>query len=162
MNTIYLLLGGNEGDTRKLFSKATLLLGEQIGEIKEKSAIYRSSSWGFDSNNDFLNQLLILQTKLHPDELLHHCLQIEAKLGRMRNSGKGYTDRPIDIDILYFGAQIIKNESLIIPHPRLHERLFALIPLNEIIPDFIHPVLHKSNKSSLSLCSDKSKIEKLE
>ena len=160
--TVYLLFGGNIGETKIVFEKASKLLQQKIGPISARSAIYRSKAWGFQSENDFLNQLYLFKTQLSAKQILKICLETEELLGRQRNTKSGYTDRLIDIDILYLDDMIINSEELSVPHPKLQERLFALLPLNEIAPNFIHPVFQKSNKSLLSLCPDKSIIEKLD
>ena len=162
VKTISLLFGGNIGNTAVVFEKASQLLKQKIGPIGARSAIYRSKAWGYESENDFLNQLFLFKTRLSAEMILEACLEAEQILGRHRNSRHGYSDRIIDIDILYFEDLIIETEDLIIPHPKLQERLFALLPLTEIAPNFIHPVFQKTNKSLLSLCPDKSIIEKLD
>lgn len=162
VKTVSLLFGGNIGETRLIFEKAAKQLELKIGPISKHSSIYQSKAWGYKSENDFLNQLWLFKTRLSAIMILKACLEIEQILGRQRNSMYGYSDRIIDIDILYFEDLIIETQDLIIPHPKLQDRLFALEPLNEIIPDFIHPVFKKSNKSLLSLCPDKSIIEKLD
>ena len=162
MKTVSLLFGGNIGETAVIFEKASKLLEKKLGRINARSAIYRSKSWGYQSENDFLNQLFLFKTGLSAENILEICLETEQKLGRKRNQDSGYTDRIIDIDILYIDNLIIDNGRLTIPHPRIQERLFVLVPLSEIIPDFIHPVLRKTNKSLLSLCPDKTIIDKLD
>ena len=162
MKTVSLLFGGNIGNTAVVFEKASQLLQQKIGAISASSAIYRSKAWGYQSENDYLNQLFLFETRLSAEMILEACLETEQILGRQRSSVHGYSDRIIDIDILYFEDLIIKTEDLTIPHPKLQERLFALLPLTEIAPNFIHPVFQKTNKSLLSLCPDKSIIEKLD
>ena len=162
VKTVALLYGGNIGETWAAFEKATAILVEKIGEVYQQSSVYRSKSWGYESNNDFLNQLVLFKTNLSAHKLLKICLETESLLGRQRNSSIGYSDRVIDIDILYLDDLVLNTSELTIPHPRLHERLFALVPLCELMPEFIHPVLQKSNKSLLSLCPDKTVIEKLD
>jgi 2-amino-4-hydroxy-6-hydroxymethyldihydropteridine diphosphokinase len=105
---------------------------------------------------------VIFKTDLEAPDILKICLDTEIKLGRERNALSGYSDRVIDIDILYIDDLVLNDKQLIIPHPRLQDRLFALVPLCEVIPEFIHPVLQKSNKSLLSLCPDNTIIEKLD
>ena len=162
MKTVSLLFGGNIGNPAVVFEKASQLLQQKIGAISASSAIYRSKAWGYQSENDYLNQLFLFETRLSAEMILEACLETEQILGRQRSSVHGYSDRIIDIDILYFEDLIIKTEDLTIPHPKLQERLFALLPLTEIAPNFIHPVFQKTNKSLLSLCPDKSIIEKLD
>jgi 2-amino-4-hydroxy-6-hydroxymethyldihydropteridine diphosphokinase len=159
---VALLYGGNIGETLLVFKKATSILKKKLGFVYAQSSTFKSCAWGFDSENDFLNRLVIFKTDLKASEVLQICLDTEMKLGRERNEMNGYSDRVIDIDILYMEGLVLNSKQLILPHPRIQDRLFALVPLCEVIPEFIHPVLQKSNKSLLSLCTDKTKIEKLE
>ena len=159
---VCLLYGGNIGDPLNSFTRATKILANQLGIFYKQSSIYRSQTWGYESENDFMNQLVLFKTELKAQHILEFCLETEYMLGRQRNTSCGYTDRTIDIDILYMEDLILNTDQLTIPHPKLHERLFALLPLCDIIPEFIHPVLGKSNKSLLALCPDKSIIEKLD
>ena len=162
VKTIGLLYGGNIGETLLAFEKATSILKKKIGPVYKQSAIYRSPAWGYNSENDYINQLVLFKTRLTAQQILGFCLETETRLGRQRSQSPGYTDRIIDIDILYMEDLVLHTAQLTIPHPRLHERLFALVPLCELIPEFIHPVLQKSNKSLLSLCPDKTVINKLD
>lgn len=156
---IIVLLGGNLGDSKWLFQESIRLFEEYGYKIMGKSSLYASEAWGYASKNVFLNQVLILKNEKKVDEILGDCLQIEKKLGRERSDNQEYTDRPIDIDILYIDEQIIESEKLTLPHPRLHLRRFTLAPLSEILPDFIHPILKKDHKSLLLLCQDRLKVE---
>jgi 2-amino-4-hydroxy-6-hydroxymethyldihydropteridine diphosphokinase len=119
--------------------------------------VYETGPWGFKSGKKFLNRVLGVETVLNPSDLLERILKIESDLGRIR-SGKGYSSRIIDIDILFFGDEIINEGSIVIPHPHLHERKFVLVPLNDIAPEFVHPVLKKTVEELLSLCTDKGKV----
>lgn len=162
MKTVSLLFGGNIGESLVVFEKASSLLQKKIGPISAYSAVYKSKAWGYESENDYLNQLYLFKSRLEASQILEFCLETEQLLGRQRNLKTGYSDRIIDIDILYLDDLIINTDSLTLPHPQLHKRLFALAPLNEVIPDFIHPIFKKSHKSLLSLCPDKNFIEKLD
>ena len=161
MKTVCLLYGGNIGESDYFFERATGILKNVIGNSTVSSSVYVSDAWGFTSDNKFLNKLVLFETDLSAEDVLTTCLETEEFLGRLRSSMPGYSDRLIDIDVLYMEDIIINTKQLILPHPRLQDRLFALVPLCEVIPEFIHPVLQKSNKSLLSLCNDKSKVEKL-
>lgn len=161
MKTV-VLLGGNLGDSKKLFNKAVELLNEQGFKLLKKSSIYQSPPWGYDSDHLYLNQVIVFETKEDPISLLKSTLKIERELGRERKEGDSYTDRPIDIDLLYIDEAIINEDELIIPHPRLHLRRFTLAPLAEILPDFIHPILKKDHKSLLLLCTDPNLVEVVE
>ena len=139
MNTqqAYLLLGSNLNDRRYSLKYATCQIQEKCGTILKKSAIYRSKAWGVTNQPDFLNQILIIETQLAPRSLLESLLDIEQQMGRVREIK--WHSRLIDIDILFFGEEVIDIPGLQIPHPRLAERNFTLVPLMEIAPQFIHP-----------------------
>lgn len=159
MNKLYLLLGGNLGDKRKIFSEAIGLLSNRVGEITTRSSIYETEPWGFESNDLFWNQVIEIATSLSPEEVLNQTQQIELELGRIRKANQ-YDSRLIDIDILFFDDLILNRENLILPHPRIQERKFALVPLCEIAPNLIHPVLLKSISQILEECNDPLKVEK--
>lgn len=153
-----IILGGNEGNVPATFKKCKDSF-ESIGYVvKNISSLYSSPPWGFESSNEFYNQVLVLNTNKNPHEVLHDCLSIENEFGRIRNNSAEYEDRIIDIDILFYGDEVLVEEDLIIPHPRLHERKFCLVPLAEIMPGFVHPELDKTISELLSECEDKSQI----
>jgi len=160
MIKLYILLGGNLGDKQKVFSEARIKLGEQVGTITNQSAIYETEPWGFESDDIFWNQVLEISTALSPEEVLHQTQQIEQELGRIRKANQ-YDSRIIDIDILFYGNQVIEQENLIVPHPRIQERKFALIPLNEIAHELIHPVFQKSIRQLVDECLDSLNVEKV-
>jgi 2-amino-4-hydroxy-6-hydroxymethyldihydropteridine diphosphokinase len=160
MIKLYILLGGNLGDKQKVFSEARVRLNQQVGSITNQSAIYETEPWGFESEDIFWNQVLELSTALTPEEVLLQTQQIEQELGRIRKAIQ-YDSRIIDIDILFYGDQIIQTENLIVPHPRIQERKFALAPLNEIASELIHPVMKKSIQQMLEECTDPLKVEKV-
>jgi 2-amino-4-hydroxy-6-hydroxymethyldihydropteridine diphosphokinase len=140
--TYYLLLGGNEHNTLELFEESVALLSKE-GSVFKQSKIYQSEPWGYQSEKMFFNKAIQLKTSLNPEELLNVIHHIEKKLGRTRNNN-GYQDRGIDIDILLYENDVYSSSNLKIPHPLLHQRPFALAPLNEICPDYMHPILHKT------------------
>lgn len=156
---IIILLGGNLGDSQSFFRKSISLFIESGYSVYKKSSIFKSKAWGYNSKNIYLNQVIILENNASPERILNTCLSIEKKLGRERDNSESYSDRPIDIDILYIEDMRVETEDLIIPHPRLHLRRFTLEPLTEILPDFIHPILKKDHKSLLLLCPDNDKVE---
>jgi 2-amino-4-hydroxy-6-hydroxymethyldihydropteridine diphosphokinase len=160
MSKVYLLLGGNMGDKRWVFDRATSLLGERVGKITCRSAIYETEPWGFESSDLFWNQVLELQVDISAPKVLQKTLQIEQELGRTRKINQ-YDSRVIDIDILFYDDQVIELPELVIPHPRIQERKFVLVPLNEIIPEMVHPVLQKSIHQLLAECPDPLKVEKI-
>lgn len=160
MTRLYVLLGGNLGDKEKIFSEARINLHKLIGEITAQSAVYETEPWGFESTDLFWNQVLEIATGLSPEEVLRKTQQTELELGRIRKSTQ-YDSRIIDIDILFYGEEIVELPTLIIPHPRIQERKFVLIPLNEIAPELKHPVFQKSISQLLSECADVLRVEKV-
>jgi 2-amino-4-hydroxy-6-hydroxymethyldihydropteridine diphosphokinase len=144
MALVYLGLGSNLGDKRKNLDDAIGLINIKIGNVLICSDFHASKPWGFDSKNHFLNAVILVCTQFSPLEALEASRQIEKQMGRKEKTASNYTDRIIDIDILLYDMQIIKNERLNIPHPFMHLRDFVLIPMAEIAPDLIHPVLNKS------------------
>lgn len=144
MHNVVILLGANTGDILSTFQFCIHELEKKGYAIKNKSAVYKSKAWGFESENIFYNQALILETNNNPQVVLKDLLEIETKLGRTRSATSAYEDRTIDIDIMFYDSKIINDKNLVVPHPRLHLRNFCLVPLMEIMPDFVHPVLKKS------------------
>ena len=157
--SVFVLLGSNLGDRELIVNQACKMMGERCGEIVAKSRLYESEPWGFQSEHWFLNQVVELATSLSPDVLMASLLEIEKELGRDRTlPHNGYVSRPIDLDILYFGNEIIDTKMVTAPHPRLHQRRFTLLPLCDIAPDFMHPTLKKTNLQLLEECQDKGKV----
>ena len=157
MIKLYILLGGNLGDKKKMFSDARVRLSELLGKITVQSAVYETEPWGFESDDLFWNQVLEIATDLSPEEVLRLTQQTEHDLGRIRKANQ-YDSRIIDIDILFYGDQIISQDKLFIPHPRIQERKFVLVPLNEIASDLVHPVFQKCIGQLLVDCTDKLKV----
>lgn len=145
MAIVYLSLGSNFGDRIGYVQQATSLLGasDNITLIRT-SAFYETEPWGMDSENWFVNAVVEIKTSLPPQALLAECQRIEHQLGRKREESKGYSDRTIDIDILFYNKDIINDENLTIPHKFVHLRAFTLVPLLELIQNFEHPILHKT------------------
>ena len=137
---VYLALGSNMGNRLSNLKAAVLNLTPQM-TVKQKSSIYETPPWGFTEQDAFLNQVVKVTTYLEPEPLLRHLKRMETALGRVPNFQNG--PRVIDIDILFFDKMIINTPPLVVPHPRLHERAFVLVPLAEIEPDFIHPILQR-------------------
>jgi 2-amino-4-hydroxy-6-hydroxymethyldihydropteridine diphosphokinase len=156
---VYLGIGTNLGNRENNINEALELIKEHIGPVKKASSLYETEPWGFKSKNDFLNMVAEVETKLKPSGLLGRILMIEAQMGRFRGEKK-YSSRLIDIDILLYGEKILKAKSLVIPHPKMHERRFVLVPFCEIVPDLVHPKLGKTIKALLKECSDKSRVKK--
>ncbi|MEA3505615.1 MAG: 2-amino-4-hydroxy-6-hydroxymethyldihydropteridine diphosphokinase [Bacteroidota bacterium] len=160
MHSVFLLLGSNKGDRVELLNKAITQIGSSVGEIAELSSVYETEPWGFDDETPFLNQVIKINTTLEPYDVLSKILQIELVLGRVRKS-KNYEPRVIDIDILFFDEMVINDSpDLIIPHPRLHQRKFTLMPLKEINSQMVHPVKGKTISELMDDCDDNLKVEK--
>jgi 2-amino-4-hydroxy-6-hydroxymethyldihydropteridine diphosphokinase len=159
MKNVFLGLGSNLGERNEILQEAKTRIAEVIGTVVSVSSIYETEPWGFESENDFLNMVLFVKTELSPSGLLGRILMIESQLGRTR-CDTGYTSRNIDIDILLYDNEIVRDEALVIPHPKMHERRFVLVPLAEIAPEIIHPVFNKSIASLLKSCKDKSLVRK--
>ena len=157
-NHLILSLGGNQGDIKKTFLSAKNSITQEIGIIIKESSIYQTQAWGVENQPDFLNQVIVVETKLSATTILEKCLAIETELGRKRM--KRWGERTIDIDLLFFNNEIIQTENLQIPHPRIAERNFILHPLDEVIPEFIHPVLNKSINQLKIDCPDGLKVFK--
>ena len=160
MIKLYILLGGNLGDKQLIFSEARAMLSQQVGTITNQSAIYETEPWGFESTDIFWNQAIETSTDLSPEEVLQQTQQIEQALGRIRKANQ-YNSRTIDIDILFYDDQIIQTKNLVVPHPRIQERKFALAPLSEINPELIHPIFLKNIQQLLEECTDPLKVEKV-
>ncbi len=162
MNKCILLLGGNLGQVQSNFTQAKTKIEHRIGRVVQKSGIYQSEAWGFESSDLFLNQVVIVETEQSPSEVLQKTQHIESEIGRKEKTQHlAYASRLIDIDILFFDSKIVESEDLIIPHPRLHLRNFTLMPLVDVIPEFIHPVLKKNMTELLKESPDKSICKKL-
>jgi 2-amino-4-hydroxy-6-hydroxymethyldihydropteridine diphosphokinase len=162
MEEVLLSLGSNMGDRAAILRKAVVMIGERAGEVTAVSGIYETEPWGFSADTTFYNMAAAVNTRLEPLEFLGVILSIESTLGRVRNpEADSYTSRPIDIDILFFGDRIVDTSGLIIPHPRLHERRFVLVPLNEIAPEKIHPLSGKKVLKLLEECGDLSNVQRI-
>jgi 2-amino-4-hydroxy-6-hydroxymethyldihydropteridine diphosphokinase len=160
MNKVFFGLGTNLGNRKANLRKAIEMIGEHIGKVLKSSSIYETAPWGFDSEDDFLNMVVLVETTLTPLELMKKIVTIESMLGRERNQDR-YSSRIIDIDILLYDDLILNENGLKIPHPLMHERRFVLVPLNELAPELIHPVKGKSIRVLLEECRDRSEINKL-
>jgi 2-amino-4-hydroxy-6-hydroxymethyldihydropteridine diphosphokinase len=156
-HTVYLALGSNLDNRLANLKRAVTALSPQM-EVKAKSHIYETPPWGYEDQPKFLNQVIQVRTYLEPEPLLKHIKRLEVMLGRKASFQNG--PRLIDMDILFYDDLILNTPSLVIPHPRLHERGFVLLPLMDIAPDLVHPVLQKSVRELLASCnvSDITKI----
>ncbi len=156
---IFLLLGSNIDDKRWNLRESQKLIGRNIGKTIRESGIYQSKPWGNIKQEDFYNQVIEINFEYSCQDLLKKLLAIELVMGRTRD--KKWGPRLIDLDILYFGNEIINDPELIIPHPEIQNRKFTLVPLVEIAPDFLHPVLNKSNTQILENCQDKLEVKRI-
>lgn len=160
---VFLLLGGNLGNVSQTFERAIRLI-QNFGVIQTTSSVYRTSPWGMTNASDFLNQVLVLNTDLEPSAMLIRLKEIEKQLGRKiktRDGQNAYESRELDIDILMWGNLILEGKDLTIPHPRLHQRAFTLVPLAEIDDQFIHPVFDLSVRAMLDKLEDSLSVSKI-
>ncbi len=153
----YLSLGTNQGNKLENLQSAIDLIASKVGVILKIASVYKTASWGFDSN-DFYNTCLQISTYHPPEKLLTILLEIESDLGRKRNNDDGYADRNIDLDILLFDDEIIFSKTLTVPHPKMLERKFVLVPLEEIAKSIIHPIVKEKLSVCLDNCEDTSEI----
>ncbi len=157
MKGIYLLLGTNLGEREENISQARKMIEQEIGAITLKSGIYETAAWGVESEPDYLNQVIKINSDLDPFLLLKTILQIEKRLGRVRY--KKWYSRIIDIDILFYDDQIIDTPTLKVPHPEIQNRLFTLIPLCEIAGEEIFPGKSIHIKELIPKCPDKLEVK---
>ena len=153
---IYASLGSNLGDKLSNLSRAVGLIHSKVGSVSKISSIYMTPPWGFESDQDFFNICIQIDSKLSPNEVLQAFNHIEDELGRIRTSEPGYSSRLIDIDILTIDSETIDSTELTIPHPKMQERYFVLLPLQEIANNFVHPVSTKTIQQLIQECPDES------
>jgi 2-amino-4-hydroxy-6-hydroxymethyldihydropteridine diphosphokinase len=154
--TAFLSLGGNLGNTKEIFEQTYPLIEKKIGRILQKSSLYQTAAWGLTDQADFLNQVIEIDTTQNPEEILTNLLAIELYFGRIRDVRWG--PRSIDLDILLLDDLQLKSETLELPHPRLQDRKFILIPLVEIAPNVLHPTLGQTAKELLAHTTDTSAV----
>lgn len=155
---VYLILGSNLGNRKHILQTAITELAVHVGEVVGQSGLYETEPWGFETEDLFLNQVIVVRTRLTPESILEKSQQIEKKLGRTAKTSNQYASRTIDIDILFYENQIVNEKHLVIPHPRLHERRFTLWPLAEIAPELEHPVLKQKIHELFAKCTDNQKV----
>lgn len=159
MSKVYFSIGSNKGNRSGLINEAIDKIDIIIGKVVLKSSIYETKSWGFNSNN-FYNICILLESTLTPELILNKILTIEKDMGRLKTTDQ-YSDRFIDIDILFFDNMIVNSKTLDIPHPRIQLRKFVLTPMLELTPDLIHPILKKSIRQLEIECVDKDQPKKV-
>ncbi len=153
MSIAYLLTGSNMGEPQQMLQQAATAIEEKgVGKIVVASSIFQTEAWGRHDQPDFLNQVIQIETSLPAAQLLQQLLAIEAEMGRHRT--RKNDPRIIDIDILFYDDAVINEPELIVPHPLLQNRRFVLVPLQEIAPTLLHPVLHKTISQLLDECAD--------
>ena len=158
MNTAYLLTGGNLGERVHNLAMARELVEAQTGNIIAASSLYETAAWGNTDQPAFLNPAIMIETPLNARQLIRRILKIEKKMGRVRE--EKYGPRLIDIDILLFNNEKHNYQFLKLPHPEMQNRRFALLPLAEIAPEIIHPVLKKTITELLQECKDELEVKK--
>jgi len=158
MNKTYLLLGSNMGNSQLQLTRAINNISKQIGIVIKQSKLYITSAWGNTNQPDFLNQVIVVETKLSSIQTMQTILTIEKQMGRLRTVKNA--PRLIDIDILYFNKEVVDSKLLRLPHPEIQNRRFVLIPLNELSPNFLHPLSGKSNHQLLKDCNDELNVKK--
>jgi 2-amino-4-hydroxy-6-hydroxymethyldihydropteridine diphosphokinase len=159
MNVAYLLIGGNLGNRSANLQNALHQIEKNCGKILDLSAIYETAAWGLTNQPSFYNQALIIETNLTPNALMEELLSIETNMGRIRSLKLG--PRIIDLDILLIDQLILDTELLTLPHPSMVQRRFALLPLAEIAPNLVHPILQKTIQELLIDCKDTLDVQKL-
>lgn len=155
----YISLGSNQGHKFEQLQLAIDAIHYRVGAVQRISPVYQTPAMGFEGD-DFLNAVIAVHTRLKPGKLLKELLSIEKDMGRRRKKTEGYTSRPIDLDILYYGGEIKETKTLKIPHPHLQKRSFVLKPLNDLAPELEHPVLKKTTQELLGKLADEP-IERL-
>ena len=144
MAEVIVLFGGNSGDPAFTFHAALGRITQRIGRVLAQSRDHWTEPWGFADDRLFLNKAIIIDTMVAPEQVMKELLAIERELGRERSPDVRYAARPIDLDILFIGSEVIDRPGLTVPHPRVHQRAFALAPTADIAPGLVHPLLDRS------------------
>lgn len=160
MKKIYLLLGSNIGNRIKNIDKAKQLIESKIGKISKQSNLYETEPWGEKEQEDFLNQAIEVESKLKPKALMKQIAELEQLIGREETYKWG--PREIDIDVLFYGDEMISEVDITIPHPFIHERLFTLIPLKDICPQKVHPIFGATVTELIDMCEDVCEVHEYE
>ena len=152
MNIVFLQLGSNLDNREMLLQDAIVAIEERVGLVLERSKVYESTAWRVEGQENYLNQILKVETKLQAHDVLFIILDVEKNLGRVRIEKWG--ERLIDIDIIFFNNEIIETAQLCVPHKHMHERMFVLTPLHNLAPDMAHPKYNKTVEELLKECTD--------
>jgi 2-amino-4-hydroxy-6-hydroxymethyldihydropteridine diphosphokinase len=160
LRQIYLCIGGNLGEREANLEETIDFIDINFGDVLAVSSVYESEPWGMTDVPNFLNQVVHIQSELSNDQLLAEIAELEEFFGRDR-SAEGYVSREMDVDVLFIDNEIVENEKLIVPHPRIAERRFVLEPLAEIASDLVHPILKQSVSELLKACKDPGKVTRL-
>lgn len=150
---VILSIGSNQGNRLEAVKQCIALIHQEIGTVIQLSRVYETAAWGFDSDA-FYNCALVLHTTHSAHQVLLKALEIEQKLGRIRKNTSGYQSRVIDIDMIAFDEEIIKTETLQVPHPLMQDRKFVLLPFQDLKMNWTHPIFHKSISELMEACSD--------
>ena len=156
----YLCIGGNLGNREENLEETRMFVNYNMGDITRASAIYETEPWHMENVPAFLNQVLEISTELSPVQLMQEIMELEEFFGRIRTEGE-VLSREMDVDILFYDDLVLQDGAPLIPHPRLQDRKFVLVPLEEIAPDLVHPLLKKNTSELLRLCNDLSAVKKL-
>jgi len=159
MEGIFLLLGSNRGDKRVQIEGGLKSIETQIGNINKQSGIYKTEAWGYRNQDSFLNIAIEITTTKSAKEILDEIKEIEKSAGEKKRIKWG--PRFLDIDILFYGDEIMNDANLVVPHPEIQNRNFALLPLLEIAPEFKHPLLLLSIKELYEVCNDRGSVKRL-
>ena len=161
LNKVYIGVGTNLGDKPKNIEEAYSLVENSVGKIRTKSSLYSSEPWGFESNEDFINSMIIVESKHAYREVLARLKMIEDKMGRVKMKTDEYESRIIDLDIIAFNDEIVDENEIIIPHQHLQDRKFVLVPMNEVDNEWVHPVSRLSISELIIHSKDDSNVFKI-
>jgi 2-amino-4-hydroxy-6-hydroxymethyldihydropteridine diphosphokinase len=151
-------LGSNQGDRFASLGRAMELIRKEAGVITASSSVWETEPWGFEANEEFLNMVVVIETAMHPPQLMQLFRSIEGRMGRKRSGGGKYESRIIDLDILLWEDRVISLPGLEVPHPKLADRRFVLEPLSEVAHGTVHPVTQQTVAEMLRMCDDRSEV----